>query len=373
MDVWFSNPAQPENEAVKVSFPIPEDDYERIIGQLGEIGIGDAAAQDCKVDKIDNPVYWCLTSLVGQQVNVDELDYLTKRLENLESEYNYPAMAEKLGLKDIRDFINLTLIADDTTIIRRFDDMGVWEKEGKTHFMTVNGGCTREQLRKLDGIDIITNLIATGTGTVTQCGVIFDNGHELPDIYRGGPFPEHHERPDVLYGRIAQEPYPDLMENPTVLYFPMSDLRLERAMKRGGLKHGRGLTLVLDNDDCPPQVLDAMGDRWTIDADSPALRDINAMCAAIQPLTDAQKRKLDVVIDMAKPVDMNQIRRLAENLDQFVVHPHVSAEERIDCICEKSLAELMGPPGPQEPSREAGEQARDCGKEKPQTAKTPAR
>ena len=373
MDVWFSNPAQPESEAVRVSFPIPEADYERIIGQLKEIGIGDAAAQDCNVDKIDNPVYWCLTSLIGQQVNVDELDYLTKRLENLESEYNYPAMAEKLGLKDIRDFINLTLIADDTTIIRRFDDMGVWEKAGRDHFVTVNGPCPTKQLRMIDGIDVMKDLIATGTGTVTQYGVIFDNGNELPDLYRGGPFPEHHERPGVLYGTIAQEPYPDMMENPTVLYFPTSDLRLARTMKRGGLEHERDLTLVLDEECCPPPVLDAMGDRWTVDADGGALRDINAMCAAIQTLTDAQKRKLGAVIDTAKPVDMNQIRRLAEHLDQFVIHPKLPAEERVDYIGEKPLAELMGPPGPQEPPREAGEQARDCGKEKPQTAKNPAR
>ena len=66
-----------------------------------------------------------LEPLVSQTVNMDELDYLAKRLESF-NDYEasqFQAMASRLKLSDIRDFINLTFSSQQVTVITDFSDL----------------------------------------------------------------------------------------------------------------------------------------------------------------------------------------------------------------------------------------------------------
>ena len=103
----LSNKAHPEYGAATI--PIPDDQYDSTIDLLHGIGIGDATAQDCRVEEIPigMPI---LDRLVAQNANVDELDYLAKRLDGFDKDegLQFQAMASVLGLSDIKDLINLT-------------------------------------------------------------------------------------------------------------------------------------------------------------------------------------------------------------------------------------------------------------------------
>ena len=77
----ISNQAEPELGQATIPFPIPDSEYDHTIALLEDMGIGSPTAQDCRVDGLDS-TYPILNRLVAQNVNVDELDYLTKRLDS---------------------------------------------------------------------------------------------------------------------------------------------------------------------------------------------------------------------------------------------------------------------------------------------------
>ena len=134
----LSYPMHPEHGLATVPFPIPSEEYDRTLQTLADIDIGDTLRQDRYVVELDSQ-YPVLKHLEGSAVNVDELDYLAKRLDSFcEGEDDqFLAMASKLDLHDIKDFINLTFCCQQATVITDFSDL---ERVGRDHRMNINGG-----------------------------------------------------------------------------------------------------------------------------------------------------------------------------------------------------------------------------------------
>jgi len=134
----LSNAQHPEYGQTTIPFPIPNEEYDQTIETLEALKMGDALRQDCRVDGLDSR-YSILNRLVGKSVNVDELDYLAKRLDSFDKgeAEQFQAMAHKLGISNIKDFINLTFCCQQATVITSFSDL---EKIGKDHTTTLNGG-----------------------------------------------------------------------------------------------------------------------------------------------------------------------------------------------------------------------------------------
>ena len=178
----LSNPAHPEYGVATIPFPLPMEEYDHSMEVSEALEIGDAVRQDCKVEEIIDG-YLVLQCLNGQVVNVDELDYLAKRLDSFcaKEDAQFQVMAEKLDLTDIKDFINLTFCCQQATVITNFSNL---EKIGKDHYMNLNGGGTlMEELEDLDGEEIARHLIDSGAGVVTPYEMAFDIMHCTADSY----------------------------------------------------------------------------------------------------------------------------------------------------------------------------------------------
>ena len=80
----LSNPSHPEYGVATIPFPIPHDQYAHCIELLEALEIGDVLKTDCKVEKIDS-FYDVLKRTEMLTVNVEELNYLAKRLESFDS------------------------------------------------------------------------------------------------------------------------------------------------------------------------------------------------------------------------------------------------------------------------------------------------
>ena len=107
-----SNKAHPELGQATIPFPIPDNEYDHTIGLLEDMGIGSSTAQDCRVDELISS-YPILNRLITQSVNLDELDYLAKRLDSFCQGENekFQAMASRLCLSGIKDFICTFLLS----------------------------------------------------------------------------------------------------------------------------------------------------------------------------------------------------------------------------------------------------------------------
>ena len=80
----LSNPSHPEYGVATIPFPIPRDQYAHCMELLEALEIGDAVKADCKVEKIDS-FYAVLKRAEMLAVNVEELNYLAKRLESFDN------------------------------------------------------------------------------------------------------------------------------------------------------------------------------------------------------------------------------------------------------------------------------------------------
>ncbi len=163
----LSNAQHPEYGQATIPLPIPNEEYDQTIETLEALKFGDALRQDCRVDELDSH-YSVLNRLEGRNVNLDELDYLAKRLDSFDEseEEQFQAMAHKLNMADIKDFINLTFCCQQATVISDFSDL---EAVGRRHYMNLTGGCAScEELDNLDGHETALLLIDSGAGIVTS-------------------------------------------------------------------------------------------------------------------------------------------------------------------------------------------------------------
>ena len=319
----LSNTQHPECGQVTIPFPIPVDQYDKTIEMLQAIDLGFSVNRDCKVDEIDSR-YFVLDSIKGTLVNVDQLDYLAKRLDGFCSGEvsQFQAMAHKLGLSEIKDFINLTYCCQQTTVITDFSDL---EQIGKDHTMTLNGGAMPiDQYQAVNGKEAALQLINGGRGVITPYGVAYDNGMKLEPVYNGHQFPVYPY--DSLFMVLEITPKRGLAEgkNPEYLYLPAAEHQIERILLRVGVTALHEAQVRLDFDELSEKISDALDPEHLSGDDIPAL---NRMCQAIEPLKEADMEKLNAVVLMAEAGDMMAVRQLAENLDQFDFVPGVQTPE----------------------------------------------
>lgn len=315
----LSNPAHPEYGVATIPFPLPMEEYDHSMEVSEALEIGDAVRQDCKVEEIIDG-YLVLQCLNGQVVNVDELDYLAKRLDSFcaKEDAQFQVMAEKLDLTDIKDFINLTFCCQQATVITNFSNL---EKIGKDHYMNLNGGGTlMEELEDLDGEEIARHLIDSGAGVVTPYGVAYDNGMKLEPLYRGGAFPPYLYDVYPLALEVIPVFEPEDTENITFLGLPMTEKQLEHALARGGIGSEEQMRIKADR-----IFLRELGRVPNLEQEN--LTDLNEMCRAIMPLEHNDRQKLDAAIALARPQSASAVKCLAENLEQFEFIPKVKTPE----------------------------------------------
>ena len=319
----LSNPRRPECDQITIPFPIPVDQYDKTIEMLQAIDLGFSVNRDCTVDEV-NSRYSVLNTLVGTLVNIDQLDYLAKRLDGFcaGEVSQFQAMAHKLGLSEIKDFINLTYCCQQTTVITDFSDL---EQIGKDHTMTLNGGAMPiDQYQAVNGKEAALQLINGGRGVITPYGVAYDNGMELEPVYNGHQFPSYLYDHSLLVLEIT--PKRGLVEgsNPEYLYLPASEHQIERTLLRVGITSPHDAQIRIDCNELPEKVDEALDIEYLSGDDLPAF---NRMCQSIEPLKEADMEKLNAVVLFAEAGDMMAVRQLAENLDLFDFVPGLQTPE----------------------------------------------
>ena len=316
----LSNPSHPEYGVATIPFPIPRDQYAHCLELLEALEIGDAAKADCKVEKVDN-FYTVLKRTEMLTVNVEELNYLAKRLDSFDTgeAAQFQAMAHKLELFELKDLINLTFCCQQATVITDFSDLAA---VGRDHYMNLHGGSASvDELNALDGKETARQLIDSGSGTITPYGVVYDNGMKLEQVYDGRFFPCYYYGPDVITVAVTSKVEPEDTEHITWLFLPMEREEIDRALLRGGITDPTVVRLRLEDSQLPNKV-DVL-----LDMERENLSDLNALAQAADSLSDSDMNKLGAVVMLAKPKSAAQIKNLAENLDLFDFAPSASTPE----------------------------------------------
>ena len=253
MEAVLSNSDHPEFGEVTIPLPIPREQYDHCIELVNALEIGSVVAPDCHVSEICKgwPVFY---RLEGMQVNLDELDYLAKRLESFDvGEYaQFQAMAEKLDLTSMKDLINLTFCCQQATVITDFSDLAAI---GRSHYLNTHGGCaSTEELEHLDGEETAILLIEGSEGTVTRYGVVYDNGMQLSQLYDGKHLPGYHYEADMIMVGLVSRQEPENTKNVTWIYLPASKGQIERAIQRSGIVDPKDMCFRMGDSMFPEEV-----------------------------------------------------------------------------------------------------------------------
>ncbi len=310
------NTSRPDLPGVPIRFPIG--DYAGIYEKLQSIGIGSVAVSDCFVSELgsDSPILKCLE---GTEINVDELDYLAKRLESFDKYElaQFQGTAVNRDLSNMKDLINLTFCCQSVTVIQDFTDLNA---VGKKHYMNLHGGLTEDDLKSVDFREAALSLLLDEEGTVTPYGVVYENGMELELYYDGLYFPDYRYSGDtVLTVAVTDRSLPEDTRDIAWLYLQAVDCQIERALQRAGIQD-EDMRLQYIDSELPAALIDLMGTEES-------LCELNGLCARFQELDAGYRQKSEAALQMASPADLTQVRNLLSQLDLFDFVPGASSPE----------------------------------------------
>ena len=321
-EATLKNRSQPELETLTVTFPIPEERYENVIFALKKLQIGDAEKQDCCIDSICAPDCPALCQMNGTLANVDELDWLGRKLESFDRYelLQVSAAAERFGLCSADELIDLSFCARAVTVISEFTDL---EKTGKRHYLTVHGAADTKELEKLDGKELAQALITGQPGTVTQFGVVYDNGAWLEPVYNRKQLPQNWiAETNIMEVEIGVKGAEAANAHEWV-QLPVSRVKLERAMLRAGIASCGELQMLVTDSRFPDEV------DCALNFEHESLFELDRLCQICSNFKEQDFEKLGAACQMAKPACAANIRQLAENLDQFDFAPNAHTPEEL--------------------------------------------
>lgn len=219
-----------------------------------------------------------LQHLAGNIVNVDELNLLARRLEELapDDRKKYAAMAEYLQIKGIRNSINLTYSLQDTVLLE-------W------------------------GSDII-KLQVLSPGHITKNGLLYLDGWKMNEIYNGITFPESDYEPEATALRVHIS-HASLDE---WISFPTDHITVGKVVNRlgaGSLKECRVEGFC--NGQLPESIYDTLkNDICTLDY-------LNEFCRCYLALDKTDRIRVEMAAEYAGPENTLQLTGLIKNLENF--------------------------------------------------------
>ena len=321
-EATLRNRSQLELGSLTISFPIPEERYENVIFALKNLQIGDERKQDCCIDSIRAPDCPALCRMSGTLANVDELDWLGRKLESFDQYelLQVSAAAERFGLCSADELVDLSFCANEMTVISDFSDL---ERVGRKHYLTVHGACDPKELENLDGKETALALISGQPGYVTRYGVVYDNGMKLEQTYDRKHLPPIWMPESCIMELKLRATGEDDPKKQEWVQLPASRMKLERAMLRAGIPSCGEMQMLVSDSRFPDEV------NYALDFEQESLFELNQLCRACSNFKEQDFVKLGAVCQMAKLTCAANIRQLAENLDQFDFAPNVHTPEEL--------------------------------------------
>ena len=259
-----------------------------------------------------------LSLLKDALVNVDELNFLAKVMEGYDPDREAQFLAGVSISRDIsmKDLINISLNTSHYTVIKDCSDLAA---AGERHLK--NLGHATLTMEPEEFVNAGKRLLASGRGVPTEYGLLFENT-EVPilSLYDGRHLPWYWCRDEVVASIRMQ--YGDKTD---YLYLPVEDATIHKALARLGCPDLSDCSLEIDK-------YSFRGERWKGHMDSvfekEGLHGANQLAEAIC-LCWRRTNELLSVAEFAQAEGSEDIKRLAEHIDDFVVLKHAKSAEDV--------------------------------------------
>lgn len=301
---------------VDVRFPSSESELFAKLSEIHAVEHGNAA-QSVYVTE----VYWPeeFSALKNWYVNLDELNYLARRMESFDTlEYDQFLIGiTKLDSKEVKDLINLTFNLNHFTLCQ---DVSSYGKIGRAYVLNTEGSIPAYDEDDPKYAAIGKELIDRGLAQITAKGLLIYNPLEkLTEVYDGQTFPEYYYESTLASAEVG---YNDRTE---LLLLPGEELAIKKALARLGAPSDQDceIKFCLNNGDD-----NAWGERIKGIIRSEGLYAANKMLHSLDT-GDMDWNKLTAAVELADVKSAANIAAIAEHLEEFGFLPDAKDESDI--------------------------------------------
>lgn len=289
------------NLTVEIGFPIDDDSLEKI---LRDNYMPTDTTKPFSVRSIDYPNV--LSGLEGQTVNLDELNYLAKRIECFfDDELNQFSVAvdhtKATGLKDL---INLSFNLDKYTLITDISDM---TKVGREYVLNTEGSVPADTRYDEKYAQIGRELLNSGRGIFTERGLLFIEDKPLEEIYDGQVFPS------FAYNRSIADVEIEYNGKLETVFLPDSELAISKAINRLGAKS-------IEDCDCVMEILDPkynkLSDTLEEIFNNEGINELNSILKTLNEY-DIDPNMVSALIEYTGVTSASDVNVLIDSVDDF--------------------------------------------------------
>lgn len=273
-----------------------------------------------------------LRYLYGKQWSVDELNFLSKRLESFDNleETQFHAAVNYLQPQSIKDLINLSFNLPRYSLISSVSNLA---EVGRTHTMTRRQAMSLEEIKQTDFAKIGRELLASGKGIPTEYGLLFIN-EDIPEeqVYDGKHFPEYAYKDSLLCVSVSCKGETEY------LYMPCSVADINNALSKLPAESWSDCKLSIEWDNLRESSWLGKCDKILQSEDAYCLNRVSEVLNQFR--LDKAYTKLSAALDLAHVDDSASIVTLANQLDDFIFFPTANDSYDVGRLWIDQVAEL---------------------------------
>ena len=256
------------------------------------------------VEDIHYPIE--LSALNARNVNLDELNFLARRLDSFTEEEieQFFAATEHENAQSLKNMINLTYNLDKFTLIKNVGDM---TKVGRDYTLNTEGCVPADSRYDAKYAEIGRKLLASGRGVFTERGLLFVEDKPIEEVYDGKTFPGFAYQSFIVNVDVE---YKGRYES---LFLPESQLAIDKAVRRLGAES-------IDDCDLSSEYGNPNFSRFSVRfeeiLDNEGIDALNALAYELNTY-DIDTEKLDAAMEMTDVKSSKNIITLINHLDEF--------------------------------------------------------
>ena len=256
------------------------------------------------VEDIHYPIE--LSALNARNVNLDELNFLARRLDSFTEEEieQFFAATEHENAQSLKDMINLTYNLDKFTLIKNVGDM---TKVGRDYTLNTEGCVPADSRYDAKYAEIGRKLLASGRGVFTERGLLFVEDKPIKEVYDGKTFPGFAYQSFIVNVDVE---YKGRYES---LFLPESQLAIDKAVRRLGAES-------IDDCDLSSEYGNPNFSRFSVRfeeiLDNEGIDALNELAYELNTY-DIDTEKLDAAMEMTDVKSSKNIITLINHLDEF--------------------------------------------------------
>jgi len=314
MLIYLKRIDRKEDESIMFNFPYEESEISKVYNQLE---LETSTAPNCYVAEI---VYDTDMNeiLKGKQCNIDELNFLFKRMDSFDTKERkvFFASAFAENTETIAELINLSFNTHCYSLVSDFNNL---ETVGKNLYLSEKQAVATRELEELDGGSFAIEVIKNNPNSrITPYGVLYKNSNEPERIYNGKQLPLYYWKEAVATMQLTAKGTNEF------IYLPCSDVEVEKALMRLETPYLHDCELTIIDDNFSKEVLDIISTDATplIKIDT-----LNKLAEYYKEIGNHDIEYFEKLMDYVKPQTVDEIFALADSMYEFELFDGIHSVE----------------------------------------------